>query len=370
MWEAFEHAAYDGPRQPDRDHRRQPPRPARRDDARLGHRRLRAPGARRSAGTRSRSTATTSTQIDDALRGRRWPPTASPSRSSPARSRARASPRSRTRTAATASRSADPEAAIAELGGAARHGRDVPSRRPPTAEPHRFATGEAASGRAGRSARRSRRAGPTATRWPRSAPPTGGSSPSTARSATRPTPSCSARPIPSATSRCTSPSSRLVAAAVGMQVRGWVPFASTFAAFLSAPTTSSGWRRSAAPNIRLSARTPACRSARTARRRWRSRTSPRCGPSTAAPSSTRAARTRPRSSSRPWSIGPGIVYLRTTRARLPVLYAGRRGVPDRRRPGRALVRRRRGHAGRAPGSPCTRRSPRPRRWPARASRRA
>ena len=38
MWEAFEHAGYDEARQPDRDHRRQPARPARRDDARLGPR--------------------------------------------------------------------------------------------------------------------------------------------------------------------------------------------------------------------------------------------------------------------------------------------------------------------------------------------
>ena len=44
---------------------------------------------------------------------------------------------------------------------------------------------------------------------------------------------CSARRTRTATSRCSSPSSRLVAAAIGMQVRGWVPFASTFAAFLS-----------------------------------------------------------------------------------------------------------------------------------------
>ena len=40
---------------------------------------------------------------------------------------------------------------------------------------------------------------------------------------------------------------QMVAAAVGIQVRGWKPYASTFAAFLSrARTTSSGWRRSAA----------------------------------------------------------------------------------------------------------------------------
>ena len=49
----------------------------------------------------------------------------------------------------------------------------------------------------------------------------------------------------------------------------------------------------------------ASRSARTARRRWRSKTWPRSGRCTAAPCSTRAAPTRRRSSSRPWSTGPG-----------------------------------------------------------------
>ena len=40
-------------------------------------------------------------------------------------------------------------------------------------------------------------------------------------------------PSRTATSRCSSPSSSSSAAAVGIQVRGWVPFASTFAAFFS-----------------------------------------------------------------------------------------------------------------------------------------
>ena len=44
MWEAFEHAASYEARQPDRDHRREPARPARRDDARLGPRLLRRAG--------------------------------------------------------------------------------------------------------------------------------------------------------------------------------------------------------------------------------------------------------------------------------------------------------------------------------------
>ena len=44
---------------------------------------------------------------------------------------------------------------------------------------------------------------------------------------------CSGRRTRTATSRCSSPSSRWSPRRSGMQVRGWVPFASTFAAFLS-----------------------------------------------------------------------------------------------------------------------------------------
>ena len=64
-----------------------------------------------------------------------------------------------------------------------------------------------------------------------------------------------------------------VATAVGMQVRGWTPYVSTFAAFL---TRAYDFIRMAAvsrANIRLSAHTPACPSEKTAPRRWRSRTS-------------------------------------------------------------------------------------------------
>ena len=56
---------------------------------------------------------------------------------------------------------------------------------------------------------------------------------STARSRTRPTPRSSARPTPTGTSRCTSPSSRWSRPRSGCRCASWVPFASTFAAFLS-----------------------------------------------------------------------------------------------------------------------------------------
>ena len=60
IWEAFEHAAYAGLDNLDRDPRHQPARPARRDHARLGPRATTPAASRPSAGTRSRSTATTS----------------------------------------------------------------------------------------------------------------------------------------------------------------------------------------------------------------------------------------------------------------------------------------------------------------------
>ena len=66
------------------------------------------------------------------------------------------------------------------------------------------------------------------------------------------------------------------------------------------------------------ARTPASRSARTGRRRWRSRTSRRSAPSTARPSCTRATRTRPPSSWPRWPTPKGISFLRTLRGKTPV----------------------------------------------------
>ena len=55
----------------------------------------------------------------------------------------------------------------------------------------------------------------------------------TARSATRPSPTSSRRPTPSATSRCSSPSSSWWPRRPGWRVRGYKPFASTFAAFFT-----------------------------------------------------------------------------------------------------------------------------------------
>ena len=61
---------------------------------------------------------------------------------------------------------------------------------------------------------------------------------------------------------------QMVAAAVGLSVRHYIPFASTFAAFF---TRAYDFIRMAAisqANIRLSGLTQACRSARTGHPRW------------------------------------------------------------------------------------------------------
>ena len=101
------------------------------------------------------------------------------------------------------------------------------------------------------------------------------SSRSTARSRTRPTPRLPRRRTPSASSRCTSPSSRWSRPPSACRCAAGSPFASTFAAFLVARLRLRPHGRDLPARTSASAaRTPASRSARTARRRWRSRTSP------------------------------------------------------------------------------------------------
>ena len=165
-----------------------------------------------------------------------------------------------------------PDEAIAELGGERNIVVDVP--KPEAGRAASLRGRRRASCRPGSWARRWRRGGPTATRsrrWARSAATW---SRSTARSRTRPTPRSSARRTPTGTSRCTSPSSRWSrrrsACRCGTGCRSPRPSPRS----CRAPTTSSAWPRSARRTSASAARTPASRSARTGRRRWRSRTSP------------------------------------------------------------------------------------------------
>ena len=76
------------------------------------------------------------------------------------------------------------------------------------------------------------------------------------------------------TSRCTSPSSRWSPRRSASRCGSGCPSPRPSRPSSAAPTTSSAWPRSARRTSASAARTPASRSARTGRRRWRSRTSP------------------------------------------------------------------------------------------------
>ena len=212
----------------------------------------------------------------------------------------------------------DPEAAVEELGGERSLRVEVAT--PPEAPPYEIATRARSSGRATSSARRSRPAAPTATPSPGSARSTRGSSRSTARSATRPTPSASPPSTPTASSRCTSPSSRWSPPPSACRRAAGSPSPPRSAPSSAAPTTSSAWPRSPTPTSSSAARTSASRSARTAPRRWRSKTSPPSAPSSTASSSTRATPTRPSQLLDAMREHRGFSYMRTTREETPVLY--------------------------------------------------
>ena len=139
----------------------------------------------------------------------------------------------------------------------------------------RFEAAGRSSCRRGSSARRSRRGRPTATRWRRSARRAATSSRSTARSRTRPTPRSSATRIPDRYFEMYIAEQQMVAAAVGMQVRelGAVRLDLRGVPLARLRLHPHG-RDQPGEHLRSAARTPASRSARTGRRRWRSRTSP------------------------------------------------------------------------------------------------
>ena len=114
----------------------------------------------------------------------------------------------------------------------------------------------------------------------------------------------------------------MIGAAMGLAARGAIPFPSTFALFPDARApTSSAWRRSATSTSRWPDRTPACRSAKTARRRWRSKIWRCAAPSRTSPCSIRATRSAPSAWSRSRPITPGPAYIRTSRPKTPVIYA-------------------------------------------------
>ena len=125
----------------------------------------------------------------------------------------------------------DPDAAIRELGGRPNVSVTVSTPDRDGAR-HRFRRGHS-NCRGTSAARRKRRARHTARRSPRSGQRAGTSSCSTVKSAIRRTPSIFAKQTPERYFEMYIAEQQMVAAAVGLQVRGWKPFASTFAAFWS-----------------------------------------------------------------------------------------------------------------------------------------
>ena len=136
--------------------------------------------------------------------------------------------------------------------------------------------------------------------------------------------------------------------------RRLAPFASTFAAFISRAYDFVRMAAISRARSRSAARTRACRSARTALRRWRSRTSRRCARSTdhRAP----PVRREPDGEARRGDgrHGRDLVPPHAPAGDARALLA-RRGVRDRRKPRPALERQRRGRARSARESLCTRR---------------
>ena len=217
------------PRQPDRDRRRQPARPARPDHARVGHLLAGGPRQRPAAGTCRRSTATTSR--------RSTPPTR---RRSTADRPAVIFARTKKGSGVAAVEDkpnqhgkplADPEAAVAELGGdplAAGRGRSRRPRRRPSRSPREpverpaYEVGEKVA---------TRGAYGDALAWLGSVDEQVvaldaevGNSTYAERFAAK---------HPDRFFEMYIAEQQMVAAAVGLQTRGWKPFASSFGAFLS-----------------------------------------------------------------------------------------------------------------------------------------
>ena len=199
------------------------------------------------------------------------------------------------------------------------------------------------SGPPTRSARRSRPAAPTATPSPGSARSTRRSSRSTARSATRPTPSASPPSIPERFFEMYIAEQQMVAAAVGLQTRGWKPFASSFGAFLSRAYDFIRMAAISDADLKLCGSHVGVSIGPD-------------GPSQMALEDIAAFRAvldsvvlYPSDANQTVQLldamreHRGFSYMRTTREKTPVLYEAGRGVRDRRQPHAALRRRRRRH---------------------------
>ena len=161
---------------------------------------------------------------------------------------------------------------------------------------------------------------------------------------------------------------QMVAAAVGMQVRGWRPFASTFAAFFARAYDFTRMAAISQANMCLAGSHAGVSIGEDgpSQMALEDLASFRAvhGSTVLYPScANQTARLVEQMADR-----DGIVYLRTTRESTAGALPGRRAVPDRRLAPRRARRTPTTSRSSAPGSPCTRRSRPPRRWRARASR--
>ena len=282
MWEAFEHAAYYELDNLDRDHRRQPARPARRDHARLGPQRRTRARAEAFGWHAIEIDGHDFEEIDRAYsRGAAHARPPDGDRRAHAQGQGRQGGREQERLARQGARPIPTRRSRSSAAiGTSRSRCTSPSR---PAEPHRFE--------------------PCTARWScrptRSAARTSPPAPPTARRCGR-SATCAAtswrvdgevveldlrRVLPrrasrTATSRCTSPSSRWSPRRSACRCASGTRSRRRSRRSSPARTTSSAWRRSAAPTSACAAPTPASRSARTARRRWRSRTWRCCARST------------------------------------------------------------------------------------------
>ena len=259
--------------QPDRDHRRQPARPARRDRTGLGHRGVRPRAEAFGAGPLAIDGHDLGRDRPGAGHRGQTPP--GPAHGDLGQDPSRAAGFSEVEDQRRLARQAVP----APNGGAGpqRARRRAPPGRPrpaarsrcPGPAPPTPPSSAAAQLRAGDkvATRQGLRRGP----WPRRRPrPTSSALDGEVSNSTYAT--SSRRPTPTGTSRCSSPSSSWLPPRSGSAVRGYTPFASTFAAFF---TRAYDFIRMAAisqATCGCPAPTPASRSARTARRRWRWRT--------------------------------------------------------------------------------------------------
>ena len=230
MWEAFDARRARRPGQPRRDRRRQPARPERRDDARLGHRRLRR-AASRAFGWRAIEIDGHDVEAIDRAYGEALEPDGAPAAILARTIKGKGVAAIEDRDGLHGKPLADPEAAIDELGGAGPRVRGPPPEPAPAGRPRHAGEPPSRLPRCDLGEKvATRRAYGEALRALGAAEPRvvamDGEVGNSTYAELFPTPT---RAVLRDVRRRAADGRR----AIGLQARGWVPFASTFAAFLT-----------------------------------------------------------------------------------------------------------------------------------------